>query len=44
MTATIKNALPGYNAWNMVLDKGGLGIADTRSGHRTPCSWLIRAT
>jgi glucosylceramidase len=26
----IKNGLTAYNAWNMVLDKGGLGIDDTR--------------
>jgi glucosylceramidase len=30
ITAAIKNGLTGYNAWNMVLDKGGLGIDDTR--------------
>jgi len=27
----IKNGLTAYNAWNMVLDPGGLGIDDTRS-------------
>ncbi|HEX7599380.1 MAG TPA: glycoside hydrolase family 30 beta sandwich domain-containing protein, partial [Polyangia bacterium] len=26
----VKNGLTAYNAWNMVLDKGGLGIDDTR--------------
>ena len=26
----IKNGLTAYNAWNMVLDKGGLGIDNTR--------------
>jgi len=26
----IANGLTAYNAWNMVLDKGGLGIDDTR--------------
>jgi glucosylceramidase len=26
----IKNGLTAYNAWNMVLDPGGLGIDDTR--------------
>jgi glucosylceramidase len=26
----IKNGLTAYNSWNMVLDKGGLGIDDTR--------------
>jgi glucosylceramidase len=30
ITAAIKNGLTAYNAWNMVLDKGGLGIDDTR--------------
>jgi glucosylceramidase len=30
ITAAIKNGMTGYNAWNMVLDKGGLGIDDTR--------------
>ena len=30
ITAAVKNGLTAYNAWNMVLDKGGLGIDDTR--------------
>jgi glucosylceramidase len=30
ITGAIKNGLTAYNAWNMVLDKGGLGIDDTR--------------
>jgi glucosylceramidase len=30
ITSAIKNGLTAYNAWNMVLDKGGLGIDDTR--------------
>ena len=30
ITAALKNGLTSYNAWNMVLDKGGLGIDDTR--------------
>jgi glucosylceramidase len=30
ITAAIKNGLTAYSAWNMVLDKGGLGIDDTR--------------
>jgi glucosylceramidase len=30
ITAAIKNGLTAYNAWNMVLDTGGLGIDDTR--------------
>jgi glucosylceramidase len=28
--AAIKNGLTAYNAWNMVLDRSGLGIDDTR--------------
>jgi glucosylceramidase len=30
ITSAIKNGLTAYNAWNMVLDRGGLGIDDTR--------------
>jgi len=30
ITGALKNGLTSYNAWNMVLDKGGLGIDDTR--------------
>jgi glucosylceramidase len=30
ITGAMKNGLTAYNAWNMVLDKGGLGIDDTR--------------
>jgi glucosylceramidase len=30
ISGAIKNGLTAYNAWNMVLDKGGLGIDDTR--------------
>lgn len=30
ITGAIKNGLTAYNAWNMVLDKNGLGIDDTR--------------
>jgi len=30
ISTAIKNGLTAYNAWNMVLDKGGLGIDDTR--------------
>jgi glucosylceramidase len=30
ITGAIKNGLTSYNAWNMVLDPGGLGIDDTR--------------
>ncbi len=30
ITGAIKNGLTGYNAWNMVLDPGGLGIDDHR--------------
>jgi glucosylceramidase len=30
ITGALKNGLTAYNAWNMVLDKGGLGIDDTR--------------
>jgi glucosylceramidase len=30
ISGAIRNGLTAYNAWNMVLDKGGLGIDDTR--------------
>jgi glucosylceramidase len=30
ITSAIKQGMTAYNAWNMVLDKGGLGIDDTR--------------
>jgi len=30
ISGAIKNGLTAYNAWNMVLDQGGLGIDDTR--------------
>jgi glucosylceramidase len=30
ITSAIKQGLTAYNAWNMVLDRGGLGIDDTR--------------
>src|SRR3569623_159035 len=30
ISSAIRNGLTAYNAWNMVLDKGGLGIDDTR--------------
>jgi glucosylceramidase len=30
ISTAIKNGLTAYNAWNMVLDPGGLGIDDTR--------------
>src|SRR3569623_2002459 len=30
ISTAIRNGLTAYNAWNMVLDKGGLGIDDTR--------------
>jgi glucosylceramidase len=30
ITGALKNGITAYNAWNMVLDKGGLGIDDTR--------------
>ena len=30
ITSAMKNGLTAYNAWNMVLDPGGLGIDDTR--------------
>jgi glucosylceramidase len=30
ITGAIKNGLTAYNAWNMVLDKGGMGIDNTR--------------
>jgi glucosylceramidase len=30
ITSAMKLGLTAYNAWNMVLDKGGLGIDDTR--------------
>jgi glucosylceramidase len=30
ITSAIKQGMTAYNAWNMVLDRGGLGIDDTR--------------
>ena len=49
----IKNGLTAYNAWNMVLDKGGKGIDDTRKwaqnallrgrlGHAHPDAGVLR--